>query len=98
MTGAGGESLLMVKLTDDCKHPESNWKPTACGHPRCELCGGHVDPMTRAVLKDVGPIIACNRKRLPWEEYDLLFEEYFAGSARLTECIKTELARYLMRG
>ena len=51
MTGAGGEAVLMVKLTDECRHPENKWKSTACGHPRCELCGGHADPMARAVLR-----------------------------------------------
>ena len=39
MTGAGGEAVLMVKLADECKHPETKWKSAACGHPRCELCG-----------------------------------------------------------
>ena len=81
----------MVKLNDSCPHSEGKWKDLPCGHRWCELCGGYVDPVTRVALNDGGPIITCNRKKRPWKEYEYIFREWFAGSARLSQAMRTAM-------
>ena len=67
MQGSDAELVLMVKMNDECEHEASEWTPTPCGHPWCERCQGYVDTQSRVALKGPGPIIACNRRRKPWE-------------------------------
>ena len=95
LTGGRGEPVLMVKLSDECTHDESEWKATACGHLRCDRCDGNVDPVTRVVLKGVGPVIACNRRPKPMDDYSYVFEECFAGSANLSAAIRKALSNML---
>ena len=84
-------------LNDSCPHPEAKWKDLPCGHRWCELCGGYVDTITRVALNDGGPIITCNRKKLPWVEYDYIFREWFAGSARLTKAMQVAMVAIARR-
>ena len=82
---------------DECEHEEKFWKRTPCGHHFCQRCDGYVDPRTRIALKGPGPIIACNRMRKPWEEYEYLFREWMAGSGVLTEAMRKALGASAVR-
>ena len=56
-----------------------------------------MDPTTRVALNDGGPIITCNRRKRPWVEYDHVFREWFAGSARLTEAMRKAMVAIARR-
>ena len=91
--GPDGETVLAIELAKTCPHLESCWEETSRGHSWCRNRGGHVDPRTRAVLTNGGPVLKCNRKRQPWRECS----EWFTGSAALTTRMRKSLGAVAVR-
>ena len=86
-----GERILSVRLHDKCEHRDEMWERKPCGHVWCKMCNGHVHPGTRVSLKGLTDVVQCNRKWHRLNEYEFLFVENCAGSARLTHSIKKRL-------
>ena len=70
---------------------EDQWQSKTCGHAWCRMCNGHVHPGTRVVLKGPTDVVKCNRRWHKLYEYQYLFRENCAGSARLTVAMKEAL-------
>ena len=85
------ERVCAVKLTTKCEHDPTSWSPQKCGHNWCEMCQGHVDPVSKVVLTSAGPIVTCNR--LPRSEYTYLFREGMAGSEHLTQAMQRKFGK-----
>ena len=86
-----GERVLSVRLHEKCEHKEDHWQRKPCGHVWCRMCNGHVHPGTRVALKGPTDVVKCNRKWHKLHEYQYLFRENCAGSARLTTAMKESL-------
>ena len=96
--GPSGQKIMSVRINDHCEHDESHHQRRPCGHFYCERCDGYVCPRTRVALRSPGPIITCNRRPRPFEEYEYLFGENLAGSGNLTKWMNSVLNPIKMKG
>ena len=62
--GENEERVLVVKLHDKCTCSTEAWEDKSCGHPFCTVCGGHVHPISRVLVKGAQATVSCNRKSL----------------------------------
>ena len=87
--GEDCERVLAVKMSDKCPHGETNWSRTSCGHSWCAKCQGWIDPGTRVGISAATPVVSCNRRPQPAQDYPLAFTEMSNGPARLVTEFET---------